>query len=562
VAAWVVVGGTDSALSCLLGKIGHVDDAVGHIGGPGVFDAVALHAYWSTVGPTRWNGLRWRLFAPPGVLRLVTECGRDKVRDGPNGTYLPSDQGENNGWQAQGLSGDQFLAELAAYDAELRADGVYGVVFTTSPDDEWSRKGFSLDDLADRCHGLTNLGPHDLEGRSPQALAWAAVAPIVKSVDQTAAIRRARPDAITVYRRRFGPAEQDAILDRCDAARVVGAVVEGLAGFRHPRLHVELLNEVGKGRRDQYLALCRVVVPQLRAIGLRVAGPSWATGDYEQEDWNAFVPTAPNPPKEPPVSDVALSVPTRVSHAADGNWGMGEPFGPCKGVVIHSTGGSGRTLEAEYIGAVNWFTSPEAGVSAHRIVGAGKMAEVCTSVHDHEKAYHAREPSNTNRRGIELAHPDGWDQVQYADFQYEAAGELIARWKMADEKRGWNWPIRLLSRVEAVADAPGLVFHRDLPAGITDGRRDPTPPMDGAKLIAAATRWYAAISGGGGMPPTPTKPPPADPTALHDRVYALAQQLQDTAAGFEAGGMPHGAAYVRTQGEAIKEWVNARKAQT
>lgn len=253
-----------------------------------LFDAVSMHCYWSTAGLTLDNALRYRRFPDPGRPRVVTECGRDQTRDGPNGTLLPPPGRDGYGWQAQNIDGDAYLRELHAYDAELRADGVFGVVFTTSPDDEWRRKGFDVDDLCDQLHGCTNLGPHDLLGTSPQALRWAEVAPIVKSCDQTAAIRRARHDAIRIYRRRFTPAEQDDILERCDAAHLVGAIEEGLDGFRHPNLYAELLNEVGKGRRHQYLRLARIAVPRLRAMGVRVAGPSWATGDWEQEDWAAF----------------------------------------------------------------------------------------------------------------------------------------------------------------------------------------------------------------------------------------------------------------------------------
>jgi hypothetical protein len=220
----------------------------------------------------------------------------------------------------------------------------------------------------------------------------------------------------------------------------------------------------------------------------------------------------PTPSGGPIVSDVVLSVSERHTHAADGNWGAGEPFGPCRGVVIHSTGGGASSLENEFTSTIAWFTNPDAGVSAHAVIGAGKFSEVCRTVGDLEKAYHAREPSNTNRRGIELAHPDGlrWESVQYPTFQYEAAGELIARWKLADEARGWVWPIALLSRAQLARnpDAPGIAYHRDLPAGIADGRRDPTPPFDGSKLIAAASRWYARLSAG---LPTPAPTPPAVP---------------------------------------------------
>jgi N-acetyl-anhydromuramyl-L-alanine amidase AmpD len=253
-----------------------------------VFDAVSMHLYWSSAGFTEWNALRYRRFPDPGRPRFATECGRDQVRDGPDGTLIPPPGRDAYGWMAQGIDGDQYLAELAAYDAELRRDGVLGVVFTTSPDDEWTRKGYSIDALAWRCHGLTNLGPHDLEGRAAGALAWAEVAPIVKSVDQTAAIRRARPGAVTIYRRRFSPAEQDDAIARCDASHVVGRIVEGLAGFRHPNLYAELLNEIARDQRDAYARLAAACVPMLHAEGIKVAGPSWGTGDFEAEDWAVF----------------------------------------------------------------------------------------------------------------------------------------------------------------------------------------------------------------------------------------------------------------------------------
>jgi hypothetical protein len=253
-----------------------------------LLDAVSFHAYWSDAGLTPWNALRYRSFPDPGRPRFVTECARDQVRDGPGGTLIPPPGRDGYGWERQGIDGDAMLAELAAFDAQLRADGVYAVAFTTSADDEWRRKGFSLDALADRCD-FTNIGPHDLLGTNPAALAWAARAPIVKSCDQTAALRVARADAWRLYRRRFAPAEQDDMLARGDADRLVAAIVEGLAGYRHPRLYVELLNEVGAGRREQYVALARAAVPLLRAVALRVAGPSWGTGDYGADDWAAFV---------------------------------------------------------------------------------------------------------------------------------------------------------------------------------------------------------------------------------------------------------------------------------
>jgi hypothetical protein len=439
-----------------------------------LFDLIGVHGYWSSAGLTEWNALRWRRFPKPSVPIAVLECGRDRVRDGPNGTWLPSEHGDAFGWRAQGITAEQYLAELAAYDAALRADGVFGVVFTTSPNDEWARKGFSVDDLADRCH-FTNLGPHDLEGRSPQALAWAARASIVKSCDQTAAIRRAPANAITVYRRIFSPLEQDEVLERGDADHVVNRIVEGLAGFRHPNLHVELLNEVGRGRREQYLRLARIAVPRLHAAGLKVAGPSWATGDYEDEDWRAFaLGAAPTPPEPTPggttVPDIVTTGPYRESLAHPENWSAG-PRATTLGVVIHATRGGGRP-ETELSATVNWFKNADAQVSAHLVIGLPPFSEVVRCVRDDDVAWHAREANRTHL-GIEICQPTPTTPI--TAFQYEAAAEACRLWATK-----YNFPLR---RVMTITQ-PGIVGHEDTEPGKRDRKSDPGPAFDWPRFLA------------------------------------------------------------------------------
>lgn len=138
------------------------------------------------------------------------------------------------------------------------------------------------------------LGPHDLTGQSiyednqgPSPVKrWAQKSRITKSVGNTAAIQAG--GAIKVYRWPFSETEQTDILNLLDVNHLVGAILNGLAGFRAENLYVELLNEVGKGRRDRYVQLCKLAIPILHAEGLKVAGPSWATGDYDPEDWDAF----------------------------------------------------------------------------------------------------------------------------------------------------------------------------------------------------------------------------------------------------------------------------------
>lgn len=229
----------------------------------------------------------------------------------------------------------------------------------------------------------------------------------------------------------------------------------------------------------------------------------------------ATTPQVSQPTPQPsaggsPVADVRLSVEERQSHAAEGNYEVSASPVSWIGVLIHSTGGPSGTVEGQYVGTINWFQNPDAGVSAHRVVGGGKFQEVAVSVHDDEIAYHGRS-ENRRRRGIEIAHGDGgaWDAVAYSAFQYAAAAELVARWHLADGKR---WPIKLLSRAELAAQAPGIGFHRDTPDGIADGRRDPSVPFDGARLVREAVAWVAKLEAGTAPavtpPPVPTPIPP------------------------------------------------------
>lgn len=524
-----------------------------------LFDAISLHAYWSSAGLTRWNSTRWRLFPRPAVPILVTECGRDRVRDGPNGTYLPPGDGPAFGWRAQGLTAEQFLAELAAYDAQLRADGVYAVVFTTSPDDEWTAKGFSVDDLAAACHGFTNLGPHDLEGRSPEALAWAAVAPIVKSVDQTAAIRRAGPGAITVYRRRFSPAEQDAMLDLVDAGHVdeaaqllVGAIVNGLAGFRHPDLHVELLNEVGKGRRAAYLRLAAAAVPLLRAAGLRVAGPSWATGDYEADDWAAFA-GAPAPPAPTPTPTPAPRPTTGGARMPD--WYPGATrrlittnYTPGRGgrapvaIVDHIADGLGSPF--------TWFNTDrgELGSSAHFWVSrAGKVEQY-------------RPLSDTCWANGPIASPD---LANPTIASIVAEGVNPNRVTVAIEHEGR--PGDLLPAAQVAASR---ALHRWLAAALGI-------PLDHAHVLGHyqfddVTRancpglsfpWAQILAK---EAPMPDPIPPAPSAALADlqaETYAHAHALRTLKARWQAAGYPQAAEGIEGAGAAAERIVSLTKGE-
>jgi hypothetical protein len=98
-------------------------------------DAIALHAYWANHGFTEWNALRFvKYWQPNDPPILITECGRDKVRDAPYGMWSGA-----GGWKADGLSCETYLSELRDYDSKLRElPFVLGAtVFTCASYDTW-----------------------------------------------------------------------------------------------------------------------------------------------------------------------------------------------------------------------------------------------------------------------------------------------------------------------------------------------------------------------------------------------------------------------------------------
>lgn len=129
---------------------------------------------------------------------------------------------------------------------------------------------------------MSHLGPH-IQTVTDAGLAWARVAPVVKALDVTTALQVARPDAYKLFRCYFP--YQNLQVKPTDVA---GPILAALQGYRDERLYCEVYNEIGKAGRDQYIRLLQGVVPILHAAGVKVAGPSWATGDFEAADWLAF----------------------------------------------------------------------------------------------------------------------------------------------------------------------------------------------------------------------------------------------------------------------------------
>jgi len=103
-------------------------------------DAIALHAYWGNQRFTEGHALRHRRAHaitggnhPPF---LITECGRDAV------------EGGSPGWRLSGISGEQYVSELLAYDTELGHDPyVIGATVFTTGGFEHGWGNFDVDEL-------------------------------------------------------------------------------------------------------------------------------------------------------------------------------------------------------------------------------------------------------------------------------------------------------------------------------------------------------------------------------------------------------------------------------
>ncbi len=123
------------------------------------------------------------------------------------------------------------------------------------------------------------IGPHVIRP-TPAALRWARVAPIVKTIGDLAPLVVAPSDAVRVFRVYFPDQPLDA-----DPADIAHRILTPLRGYRHPRLYVEVYNEIPRHQTAAYADFLARVVPLLKQAGVLVCGPSWATGDYDEEHW-------------------------------------------------------------------------------------------------------------------------------------------------------------------------------------------------------------------------------------------------------------------------------------
>jgi hypothetical protein len=132
-----------------------------------------------------------------------------------------------------------------------------------------------------------NAGPHVILPTAA-AKAWVQKADVVKVLDDPSLLAEANAGSLLIFRAVAD--DWGTYLHTDDGAETFASLLLGrLKGFRAPgRLYVELLNEVPPSDTTCYVSFAQKIVPILHDAGVLVAGPSWATGDYELEDWQAW----------------------------------------------------------------------------------------------------------------------------------------------------------------------------------------------------------------------------------------------------------------------------------
>ena len=138
-----------------------------HWGGLAV---IAIHCYWAAdAGLTRWNALRfaeyWHPSDPPII---ISECGRDRVRDG---NPAINDGWTGGGWRDAGISADQYLSEIEEYDRRLsELPYVLGAIVYTcgAYPDSPSQTPYDVDEIAERIISSPGNPENSTGGHMPE----------------------------------------------------------------------------------------------------------------------------------------------------------------------------------------------------------------------------------------------------------------------------------------------------------------------------------------------------------------------------------------------------------
>jgi hypothetical protein len=135
---------------------------------------------------------------------------------------------------------------------------------------------------------MAELGPH-CQGASDAALRFARQANIVKACDNTGPLAAAPDHALRIFRVVLDAVRQDALLaDPSGPQKLADLYAERLGGYRHARLLCEGLNEITRHKTAELITFTQAYTDAMASHGLRVGGPCYGTGDYDEEHIEAW----------------------------------------------------------------------------------------------------------------------------------------------------------------------------------------------------------------------------------------------------------------------------------
>ena len=179
-----------------------------------------------------------------------------------------------------------------------------------------------------------------------------------------------------------------------------------------------------------------------------------------------------------------ITIPGQETHWSS-NFDVGRTK-PIDLIVVHSTRGPAKTLDAEYQSTINFCSGPNSNsnASAHYVVGPVRC---CRMVHDKDRSWNARY-LNAEDLGMEIAQPD-WEPA-FTETEYQLAAKIAGGWCHAH-----NIPDVHIH----VETGRGIIGHEETAQGKGEKKSDPGSKFDWAHFMTLVNAEYHRLT----APPPP-----------------------------------------------------------
>lgn len=217
------------------------------------------------------------------TIKAVTECSRD---------YMPDEGGMVAGWLRQGVPAEKMVAECVAYGQQLKADGVWGTLYTLgaldNPQSPINQAPFNLDSIVQQLldAGILegNAGPHLHATNGDLVKHWVRNAGVVKALDNIYPLTIASDNTIRFFR-----VVMDDLNVSSDPRQIASRLINKLEGYNHDLLFCEGLLGVSPQDVGAHAKQLRGLQEELGRSGIKIAGPSWYDGNGDEFLMNNFM---------------------------------------------------------------------------------------------------------------------------------------------------------------------------------------------------------------------------------------------------------------------------------